>query len=127
MSDKKIVFLTGFMGVGKSATGIELSKILNYSFLDTDTLIEEMYNTTIPKIFEEEGETNGYENVIDFMQETIDKSDGMLTAFESISPIYPQDKYIQEGVIGNFNEKIRNALNLYEVGGTFDLMKTTIS
>lgn len=56
MSDKKIVFLTGFMGVGKSATGVELSKILNYSFLDTDTLIEEMYNTTIPKIFEEEGE-----------------------------------------------------------------------
>lgn len=77
--------------------------------------------------FEEEGHNEDYENVIDFMQETIDKSAGMLTAFESISPIYPQDKYIQEGVIANFNDRIKNALNLYEVGGTFEIMKNSIS
>lgn len=54
--NRNIIFLTGFMGVGKSATGKELSKILNYKFIDTDSLVEEMYNMTIPEIFQKYGE-----------------------------------------------------------------------
>jgi len=44
------------MGVGKSTVGKSLSKKLNMNFIDIDKLIEKNENSTIPKIFEENGE-----------------------------------------------------------------------
>lgn len=44
------------MGVGKSTIGKSLSKKLNMNFIDIDKLIEKNENSTIPKIFEENGE-----------------------------------------------------------------------
>lgn len=52
----KRIFLTGFMGTGKSRIGKLLSKRLNMSFVDTDDVIELKYNKTITQIFEEFGE-----------------------------------------------------------------------
>lgn len=68
--------------------------------------------------FEQRNHDGSYEKVIDFMKNTIDESNGMIIAFESISPIYPNDPYIKKSTIDNFNDKIRENLNLYEVGGT---------
>jgi len=45
------------MGCGKSTLGRQLASILNLSFIDLDTFLEEKYFRTIPQIFEEEGET----------------------------------------------------------------------
>ena len=53
---KKNLILTGMMGVGKSTVGKSLSKKLNMNFIDIDKLIEKNENSTIPKIFEENGE-----------------------------------------------------------------------
>jgi shikimate kinase len=53
---KKNLILTGMMGVGKSTIGKSLSKKLNMNFIDIDKLIEKNENSTIPKIFEENGE-----------------------------------------------------------------------
>ncbi|MGP4072469.1 shikimate kinase [Piscibacillus sp. B03] len=50
------IVLIGFMGVGKSTIGKELSYRLNLPFVDTDQLIEEETSLTIPKIFELYGE-----------------------------------------------------------------------
>ncbi|WP_196493690.1 shikimate kinase [Ornithinibacillus caprae] len=50
------LFLIGFMGSGKSTVGKKLSLILNTSYIDTDSLIEETYQKKIPAIFKEEGE-----------------------------------------------------------------------
>ena len=50
------VFLIGFMGCGKSTVGKHLAVLLQYEFLDMDTLIEEREKTTIARIFEMEGE-----------------------------------------------------------------------
>ncbi len=50
------IFLTGFMGAGKTKVGLALSKKLGIKFLDTDDMIEEMEKRTIPEIFEEDGE-----------------------------------------------------------------------
>lgn len=77
--------------------------------------------------FEEENNPNGYENVMDFMQELINNSKGLITAFESISPAYFADKNIKFDNIENFNDTIRENLNLYEVGGTFEIGKNSIS
>jgi shikimate kinase len=50
------IFLTGYMGSGKSTAGKKLASRLNYSFIDLDELIEEEYQMTIPQIFSTKGE-----------------------------------------------------------------------
>ena len=42
-------------GAGKSTVGKELAKILNFSFIDSDTLIEEQHGKSLQKILDEEG------------------------------------------------------------------------
>lgn len=57
------VYLVGMMGSGKSSVGNILAKRMGtYSFLDTDNIIESATGTTIPKIFEAEGE-DGFRDV----------------------------------------------------------------
>ena len=50
------VVLVGFMGSGKTSTGKELSKLLNFHFWDMDSWIEENTGNKIPEIFEKYGE-----------------------------------------------------------------------
>ena len=50
--------LIGFMGVGKTTVGKRLAERLNYFFIDTDGLIEEIDSMTIAEIFERYGETS---------------------------------------------------------------------
>lgn len=50
------IYLTGFMGVGKSTVGFELAKLLKRKFVDVDKLIESRTFLTISEIFSEKGE-----------------------------------------------------------------------
>lgn len=50
------VFLIGPMGTGKSTVGRRLGQMLNWTFKDSDSEIEEMTGVDIPYIFEREGE-----------------------------------------------------------------------
>lgn len=50
------IFLTGFMGAGKSYTGRRLANLLDVSFIDLDERIETYAGKTINRIFAEEGE-----------------------------------------------------------------------
>jgi shikimate kinase len=50
------IVLIGFMGSGKTSTGKELSKILNFHFWDIDSWIEERNGIKISEIFEKHGE-----------------------------------------------------------------------
>lgn len=50
------IVLIGMSGVGKTSIGLELSKKLNYSFIDLDIEIEEKYKKKIEDIFKYEGE-----------------------------------------------------------------------
>lgn len=50
------IFLTGYMGSGKSAMGRLLAGRLGYSFIDLDHYIEGKFRKTIAQIFKEEGE-----------------------------------------------------------------------
>ena len=54
--NKKNICFTGMMGAGKSVIGRQFAKIINYGFVDTDTLIEEKSGEKINKIFEIYGE-----------------------------------------------------------------------
>lgn len=55
-STKKHVFLTGYMGSGKSTIGLLLSKQLSVSFIDLDAEIEKIEEMSIPEIFNKKGE-----------------------------------------------------------------------
>ena len=50
------IFLTGFMGTGKTRIGRVLASRLRRVFLDTDRLVEERTGLTISEIFANEGE-----------------------------------------------------------------------
>ncbi len=50
------LFLTGFMGVGKTHVGKNLAKLLNFKWLDTDELIEKKLGESVTEIFKKEGE-----------------------------------------------------------------------
>lgn len=50
------IYLTGFMGTGKSAVGPLAARSLGYEFVDLDKVIEKAAHSTIPDIFKTEGE-----------------------------------------------------------------------
>lgn len=50
------IFLTGYMGSGKTTLGKALARKLNLSFIDTDWHIEERYHKTINELFARYGE-----------------------------------------------------------------------
>ncbi len=52
------VFLTGFMGVGKTQVGRILARQLGRRFLDTDRMIEQRAGKPIAAIFADEGEAH---------------------------------------------------------------------
>ncbi|MCO7176516.1 shikimate kinase [Sporolactobacillus kofuensis] len=51
-----MIFITGFMGAGKTTLGRALEEKINAQVFDTDQLIEQKQQTTISKLFEEKGE-----------------------------------------------------------------------
>ncbi|RNA68952.1 shikimate kinase [Alteribacter keqinensis] len=55
-TSKKTIYLTGFMGAGKSTVGKLLAQKLGLGFIDLDEYIEEKSGKTIPEIFTDSGE-----------------------------------------------------------------------
>ncbi len=53
---KNIIFLSGFMGSGKSTIGPRLAKKLGYDFVDIDDVIEKRNGISIASIFTKHGE-----------------------------------------------------------------------
>jgi len=50
------IYITGFMGSGKSTVGPLLADALGYEFVDLDAVIEEKEGRSIPALFEARGE-----------------------------------------------------------------------
>lgn len=55
MPEKDNIILIGLPGAGKSTLGIVLAKILNYSFVDADLLIQEQTDKTLQMIIDAMG------------------------------------------------------------------------
>jgi shikimate kinase len=56
MTGKRLVYIIGFMGSGKSTAGKKLAASLEWIFIDLDRKIEEKAGKTIPQIFAQDGE-----------------------------------------------------------------------
>jgi shikimate kinase len=88
---KDIVYLTGFMGSGKSTIGPILANTIGYDFLDIDKTIEMTVNKTIMEIFASDGEgyfrelekriiqeiSNTHSRVVSLGGGTVTKSDNL--------------------------------------------------
>ena len=59
MEQKTNIVLIGMPGVGKSTIGVILAKVLGYSFMDADLLIQEQEGKLLREIIEEKG-TDGF-------------------------------------------------------------------
>ena len=53
---KKLIYLVGYMGAGKSTLGKQIAEILLMNFVDMDAYIECMQRTSIQNLFDNEGE-----------------------------------------------------------------------
>lgn len=56
MSTIRRVYITGFMGCGKTTAGKKLASVLNFSFIDLDQQIEDLEQRPIEEIFKSSGE-----------------------------------------------------------------------
>ena len=50
------IIITGFMGSGKTTIGRKLAKLIEYSFVDTDSEIEDDQGCSVSEIFKYGGE-----------------------------------------------------------------------
>lgn len=51
------IFLTGYMGAGKTTLGKAFARRMDISFIDLDWYIEERFHKTVEELFTERGET----------------------------------------------------------------------
>lgn len=56
MENKKLIFVSGFMGCGKTTQGKKLAKEIGYHFIDLDEYISNKYDHEITELFKEVGE-----------------------------------------------------------------------
>ena len=52
------IFLTGYMGAGKTTLGKALARELHIPFIDLDWYIEERFHKTVGELFSERGEAS---------------------------------------------------------------------
>lgn len=107
------IYLIGMPGCGKSSVGKALRDKTGYSYVDLDAYIEDVHSMTIPKIFEEYGESvfRGYER-------------------DALKDFQSKDGYIVScggGIIGNINNKdLMNGKVVY-INVDIDSLKERIS
>lgn len=74
------IILIGYMGSGKSTVGKKAAKALEYTFLDTDSLIEQAEGMTISRLFEEKGEPYFREQETETIRRLISEPKGKIIA-----------------------------------------------
>lgn len=71
MSRKTNIVLIGMPGSGKSTVGVVLAKMLGFSFLDSDLVIQEREGRILSEIIAEEG-NDGFERIEEEVNASID-------------------------------------------------------
>ena len=83
----KIVLL-GYMGSGKTTVGKEVAKRLQLTFIDLDDYIESSEKMSIPEIFNQKGELYFRKKEHDYLQEVLEKEDGIILSTGGGTPCY---------------------------------------
>ncbi len=86
------VILIGFMGSGKSTTGISLSYKLQRTLADTDKMIERQEGRSISEIFAEEGEACFREKETELLEKLKSGSGGQIFSVGGGTPLREENR-----------------------------------
>ncbi len=75
MSTPTRIYLTGFMGSGKSTLGPMVANVLGYEFVDMDVLLENEFGCTIAEVFRRNGEAAFREAESRLVRETANREE----------------------------------------------------
>ena len=82
------IVLIGYMASGKSKIGVELAKMLNYSFLDLDNVIEKEENKDIKDIFSSSGELYFRKKEKEYLDKLVHESKNTIISLGGGTPCY---------------------------------------
>lgn len=83
-----IIVLIGYMGSGKSTIGKQLSKVLDYSFIDLDEYISKNENSTIPNLFKTKGEIYFRRVETKYLKTTLETTKNVVLSLGGGTPCY---------------------------------------
>jgi shikimate kinase len=82
------IFLTGYMGSGKSVIGEKLAKKLNYKYVDLDDQIEVIQGKSINDIFEDKGELYFRKLESQILEDILEDNSEMIISLGGGTPCY---------------------------------------
>ena len=82
-----LIYLVGFMGCGKSTSGRQLARYLNYDYIDLDIAFENQEKIKIPDYFEKFGEDN-FRKIEQNLLHTIDLTKNIVVATGGGTPCF---------------------------------------
>ncbi len=85
------IFLTGYMGSGKSTLGSKLARALELPFFDLDKMIEEQEGMTIASFFEQKGETTFRQIEAEMLRNFTQENDSFLLSTGGGAPVFHQN------------------------------------
>ena len=97
------IALVGFMGTGKSTVGQIAASMLNFTFVDTDEMIERMAHKRISDIFASDGEARFREHEREVVSQlkgmkhaVISTGGGLITNPENLASLRERDEPLLE-------------------------------
>lgn len=126
---KEHIFLIGFMGVGKSSTSRELSRLLKVQEIDTDAMIVAQEKREISVIFAEEGEEYFRKTetaLLDRLRERkpciVSCGGGMVMREENVRKMKEQGKiYLLTATPETIYEHVKNSTNRPLLNGNMNV------
>jgi shikimate kinase len=82
------IFLTGYMGSGKSVVGQLLAKELGYSFIDLDDQIAQIEEKSVPEIFSTNGELYFRKRETEVLKDVIEEPASLVISLGGGTPCY---------------------------------------
>ncbi len=95
----KVVYLTGFMGSGKTTVGKKLGEVTGLPVIDTDMAIEEKAGKSIAAIFEQKGEAWFREQEREILNELPDSNVIVTTGGGMVTQQQNRKKMKESGIV----------------------------
>lgn len=90
------IFLTGYMGAGKTTLGKAFARELNVAFIDLDWHIEECFHKSVRELFDERGETSFRELERNMLHEVAEFEDVVVSTGGGTPCFFDNMKYMNE-------------------------------
>ena len=88
------IFLTGYMGAGKTTLGKAFARKMNVPFVDLDWYIEERFHKTVGELFTERGETGFRELERNMLHEVAEFEDVVISCGGGTPCFYDNMQYM---------------------------------